>query len=67
MNRIKILSAIAMASMAAAARAGDEPPPVPVTRTEIKHVLEGSKHSRPRLPLPPRDRRAEAAHRAAGR
>lgn len=33
--------------------AGDTPSPVPVTRPEIKRTLEGSKHSRPRLPLPP--------------
>jgi alkylhydroperoxidase family enzyme len=54
MNRDRILFALAFASLTApTAIAGDEPPPVPVTRPEIKQVLEGSKHSRPRLPLPP--------------
>jgi alkylhydroperoxidase family enzyme len=68
MNPSKILSAIAIAAMAApTARAGDEPPPVPVTRPEIKQVLEGSKHSHPRLPLPPStDGSKPRAERAAG-
>jgi alkylhydroperoxidase family enzyme len=36
-----------------AAHAGDEPSPAPITRPGIKQLLEGSKHSKPRLPLPP--------------
>lgn len=44
---------------------GDAPAPAPVTRPGIKQVLEGSKHSKPRLPLPPLTEadkaRAEAA------
>ncbi|WZO98519.1 hypothetical protein EP7_000099 [Isosphaeraceae bacterium EP7] len=31
----------------------DETPIVPATRPEMKRILEGSKHSVPRLPLPP--------------
>jgi alkylhydroperoxidase family enzyme len=54
MKRSKILLMLVLLLPAAsAALAGDEPAPVPVTRPEIKQVLEGSKHSRPRLPLPP--------------
>lgn len=37
----------------APAAPADEPPPVPVNRTEVKQTLERSKHSKPRLPLPP--------------
>lgn len=68
MSRKTILSAFAIASLAApAAWAGDEPPSVPVTRPEIKQVLEGSKHSRPRLPLPPvTDDQKQRAERPAG-
>jgi alkylhydroperoxidase family enzyme len=40
-------------SSADAPSAADTPPPVPVTRTELKQTLENSKHSKPRLPLPP--------------
>ena len=54
MRRPNIPTALTFAAMMAApAFAGDTPSPVPVTRPEIKRVLEGSKHSRPRLPLPP--------------
>lgn len=54
------------------ARAGDEPAPpsVAVTRPGLKEVLEGSKSSKPRLPLPPlteeENARAEQAVHAAG-
>jgi AhpD family alkylhydroperoxidase len=41
--------ALGLATMAAAADA----PPVPVTRPELKQMLEGSKRTQPRLPLPP--------------
>lgn len=67
MNPSNFLSVLALAAIAApTATAGDEPPPVPVTRTEIKQVLEGSKHSHPRLPLPPlSDEQRQRAERAA--
>jgi alkylhydroperoxidase family enzyme len=54
MRRIHFLFVFGISTLAAPlAEAGDDPPPVPVTRPEIKRILEGSKHSHPRLPLPP--------------
>ena len=54
MKRIHFLLVLGISALAAPlAKAGDEPPAVPVTRPEIKKILEGSKHSHPRLPLPP--------------
>src|SRR5206468_3996231 len=58
-------------ALLAPSRADDPPPggpsPVPVNRTELKLALEGSKHSRPRLPLPPvtaEERQAEETRKA---
>mgnify|MGYP001036445029 CR=1 FL=1 len=55
--------------LAAEDRAPDEPSKVAATRQELKAQLEGSKQSRPRLPLPaPTDEEiAEAEARAAAR
>jgi alkylhydroperoxidase family enzyme len=54
MKRNHFLFVFGISALAAPlATAGDEPPVVPVTRPEIKKILEGSKHSHPRLPLPP--------------
>ena len=52
-----------------AATAGDEPSPAPITRPGIKQVLEGSKQSKPRLPLPPltEDDNARAQSAASGK
>ena len=46
-----LFGSLAIASTAQAV--GDDPSLGPVTRPAIKQVLEGSKHSKPRLPLPP--------------
>lgn len=58
-----LIGSLAISSQAATA--GDEPSPAPITRPGIKQLLEGSKHSKPRLPLPPLTEadkaRAEAA------
>ena len=44
-------------------RPGAKPSPVPVTREDMKRALEDSKHSTPRLPLPPltEEQKARAA------
>jgi alkylhydroperoxidase family enzyme len=51
MNRISLGLAAAALLMPASAPA-DDAPIVPATRPEMKRILEGSKHSVPRLPLP---------------
>ncbi|HWE40216.1 MAG TPA: hypothetical protein VG406_26930 [Isosphaeraceae bacterium] len=54
MIRTARLFAVGLATLAMAPPApADEPPPVPVNRAEVKQTLERSKHSQPRLPLPP--------------
>lgn len=68
----RFMIASALLPLACPALAEDEaaPPPVAVTRPELKEVLEGSKSSKSRLPLPPltdEDRaRAEQAERNPG-
>jgi alkylhydroperoxidase family enzyme len=50
------LAALALLFALTGATAGDERPDapiVPATRPELKRILEGSKRSQPRLPLPP--------------
>jgi alkylhydroperoxidase family enzyme len=55
-NRIG-LSAVVLALLAGASRAGDTadatPPTVPVDRAGVKRMIEQSRHRPPRLPLPP--------------
>ena len=48
-----LVLAIPGASRAADAPTADTPAPVAATRPELKELLERSKHSHPRLPLPP--------------
>ncbi|MDG3002737.1 carboxymuconolactone decarboxylase family protein [Paludisphaera mucosa] len=54
-RRLAASFTLASALLAPAVKAGDEgaPSPVAVTRPGLKEVLEGSKKSQPRLPLPP--------------
>jgi AhpD family alkylhydroperoxidase len=57
-------TALALPMMLASAvpsLAGDGPPDVPATRTELKAFLEASKHNVPRLPLPPLSEADKAA------
>ncbi len=69
----RFMLAASLLAAAAPAPAGDEPtpPPVAVTRPGLKEVLEGSKSSKPRLPLPPlteeeKARAAQAANAPGG-
>jgi alkylhydroperoxidase family enzyme len=47
------LASLTLLALAAPSLAGAAPPEVPATRTELKAVLEASKHNPPRLPSPP--------------
>ncbi len=63
-------SSVLAALLGSTAKAGDDsasPSPVAVTRPGLKQVLEGSKQSKPRLPLPPltEEDRARAEKAAA--
>jgi alkylhydroperoxidase family enzyme len=53
-------------SAPARGRADDAPPAVPPTRAALKEMLERSKHSTPRLPLPPPTEAEKAAAEKRG-
>ncbi len=73
--RTKAIAALSLALSLGRVASADEPkaasspPPVPLTREDVKNALEGSKQATPRLPLPPlteeqKARAAEAAKNA---
>jgi hypothetical protein len=56
MNRFALLAAGVLAAGAGPAPAGEpaaQPRPVPLTRPEMKQLLEDMKSRKPRIPLPP--------------
>src|SRR4051794_5500606 len=62
MARLRIvLAPLTLLACAVPSLAGDGPPDVPATRTELKAFLEASKHNVPRLPLPPLSEADKAA------
>src|SRR5262245_40654043 len=70
-NAFSLVMILAIASSPGSSRAEDTgasatPPPVAATRPELKELLERSKQSRPRLPLPPPTEEDIAAARAPG-
>ncbi len=58
------MAVLILLGASSAVEAGD-PPPVSPTRAELKQQLEGSKKSKPRLPLPPPPTAAELAEAKA--